>query len=104
MIILLVFSLIATIGVLVNFFIVYPVSIYALLLVVNSIMHILFYKRGIVGFHLNKWLQIVLCFGTFMMFFFLTLLIILVPEKDGFGEPIGLIYAADLALLFIFVA
>ncbi len=103
-IILLVFSLIATIGVLVNFFIVYPVSIYALFLVVNSIMHILFYKRGIVGFHLNKWLQIVLCFGTFMMFFFLTLLIILVPEKDGFGEPIALIFAADLALLFIFVA
>jgi hypothetical protein len=104
MIILIALSLIATIGVLANFFIVYPVSIYATILILNSIMHILFYKKGIVGFHLNKWLQIVLCFGTFMMFFFLTLLIILVPQKDGFGEPIALIYTADLALLFIFVA
>jgi hypothetical protein len=104
MIILIVLSLIATIGLFVNFLIVYPVSIYAAILISNSIMHLLFYKKGIVGFHLNKWVQIVLCFGTFMMFFFLTLLIILVQEKDGFGEPIGFIYASDVALLFIFIA
>ena len=104
MIILTVISLIATIGVFVNFLIVYPVSIYAAILIANSIMHLLFYKKGIVGFHLNKWVQIVLCFGTFMMFFFLTLLIILVQEKDGFGEPIGFIYASDVALLFILIA
>jgi hypothetical protein len=104
MIILTVISLIATIGVFVNFILVYPVSIYSAILIVNSIMHLLFYKERIVGFHLNKWVQNVLWFGTFMMFFFLTLLIILVQEKDGFGEPIGFIYASDVALLFIFIA
>lgn len=102
-IILIVLSLIATIGLFVNFLIVYPVSIYAAILIANSIMHLLFYTKGIVGFHLNKWVQIFFCFGTFMMFFFLTLMIILVPEKDGFGEPIGLIYASDVALLLIFI-
>jgi hypothetical protein len=103
MFILLIISLIATIGIFVMFLIVWPVSIYAAILIANTIMHILFYKKGTVGFHLNKWVQIVLCIGTFLILFFLSLLTLLI-EKDGFGVPIIYIYSSDVALLYIFIA